>query len=135
MKNNITILLIDDNEIDNILNELIIRKSCFSDAKIISLSHAQSMDFFNDKSLNKNDVPDLIFLDLKMPLADGFVFLENFNSFPDFIKNKSIISILTSSLDEEDTVRAKSNKYVKMFINKPLSLFILEKIKNEYFEK
>ena len=126
MKKPFSILLIDDSEIDNILNEMIIKNSCLQDSTIRILSSIPALQLLGNENTTTDHIPDIIFLDIKMPINDGFEFLEKFEKLPEELTKKTQIIILTSSLDEEETERIKKNRFVKMILSKPLSLEALE---------
>ena len=66
------------------------------------------------------DIPDVILLDLNMPVMDGWQFLGALGpSWPRF-KDKCRIYIVTSSLDSADQIRANQNPMVTGFFDKPL---------------
>jgi CheY-like chemotaxis protein len=119
-----TIMLIDDNEIDNLINQKMIEAADISD-KIYTYSSAKSgLEFL--KNMEKLDVaekilPDLIFLDIDMPLMDGFQFLDEFEKFSPALKRKCKVVMLTSSINPQDYNLAKKYATVKQFLNKPLS--------------
>ena len=72
------------------------------------------------KNVNQQEfIPDLIFLDINMPVMDGWEFLEAFSKLT-YDKNISVI-ILTSSINPEDKERAKTYDVVKGFMSKPLT--------------
>lgn len=75
------------------------------------------------------ELPDLILLDLNMPIMDGWEFLEVFSELK-YEKQISVI-ILTSSINPEDAERAKSYKVVKDFLSKPLTMDKLDSILKE----
>lgn len=69
-------------------------------------------------------IPELIFLDINMPVWDGWDFLDEFLKLPE--SEKVSIIIMTSSVDPIDRKKASSYKQVSHFIVKPLTL---EKLK------
>ncbi|MFW5879662.1 MAG: response regulator [bacterium] len=76
----------------------------------------------------KEVLPDVIFLDIDMPLMDGFQFLDEFEKLNDDTKKKCKIVMLTSSINPQDVNKSKKYSYVKKYINKPLSQENLEKL-------
>jgi CheY-like chemotaxis protein len=121
MKKYNTILLIDDNEIDNFVAKKIIEKSGFADNVITVQSGRSALNYLETNDTSKNILPDIIVLDLGMPEMDGFEFLLEFEKLNKIIVNNCKVVVLSSSLDIDDYNRANRNKFVRKFINKPLS--------------
>src|ERR1017187_9121160 len=96
-----TVLLIDDNEIDNILHETLIIKGNFAEKIIVKFSSDDSLDFPRNEAIPNNQIPDLIFLDIRMPLGNGFEFLEAYQNLPAVILNHTKIVMLTSAMDDK----------------------------------
>lgn len=65
-------------------------------------------------------IPDIILLDLNMPVMDGWQFLEALAPYWPNIRKKCRIYVLTSSLDAADEVKAKENPMVTAFFDKPI---------------
>lgn len=70
--------------------------------------------------LTPDQFPEYIFLDIYMPLLDGWEFLKLLSAFPDPVLQKTQVLILTSSIDLFDIRKAKSFKLVRDYIIKPL---------------
>jgi CheY-like chemotaxis protein len=80
-------------------------------------------DEMERRSREKLPFPDLIFLDLNMPIWDGWMFYEEFKQLEG--SEKSNVFILTSSLSEEDHSKAKSLGLGERYLCKPLSFNVL----------
>ncbi|MDH5381422.1 MAG: response regulator [Cyclobacteriaceae bacterium] len=127
-----TIMLIDDNEIDNLINQKMIEASGIAEtiythtgakSAIELLKNLEKLDKVSDEVL-----PDVIFLDIDMPLMDGFQFLDEFFKLNDKTQKKCKIIILTSSINPQDVNKSKNYPNVKNYLNKPLTQAALEQI-------
>ena len=98
---------------NNALNELKIKTVVHTVNDGIEL-----MDYLAKK---EDDLPQLLFLDLNMPVMDGFTFLFEFEKLPDNVKQNSKIIVLSSSISPEDINRASTNPLVLKYVNKPLN--------------
>ena len=86
------------------------------------------MQFLTENQHDENTLPEVVFLDLNMPVKDGFVFLNDFEALSDTVKKKCKIVVLSSSISPEDINKASTNPYVIKYVNKPLSEKYLEAI-------
>jgi len=121
-------LLIDDNDIDNFINKKLLLKTGFATDIVEKKSASSALDYLRSVKENKEELPDIIFLDIMMPVMDGFDFLDEYDLMPDEIKNHSKIIMLSSTESFKDLNRANSNKYVYKFLNKPLTEMVLAAI-------
>jgi CheY-like chemotaxis protein len=123
-----SVLLVDDNEIDNFINERIINSSGFAEEVIVKNSSDAAIDYLKEQENKPDSLPGIVFLDLNMPVKDGFVFLQDFEKLNGGIKEKCKVIVLSSSISPDDINRASTNPYVLKYINKPLSEKYLEAV-------
>ena len=118
-------LLVDDSDIDLLICKTILLNTRFSKYIVEKKSVGSALDYLISTIDKPEDTPDIIFLDIMMPVMDGFVFLNNFDLLPDSIKRHSRIIVLSSTESLEDLNRVNSNKYVYKFLSKPLTKIAL----------
>ena len=124
MSNYKTCLLIDDNYIDNFVTRRILESSNFAERVVVSQSATEAIDSLRSGSVQ----PDVIFLDIRMPMMGGFEFLQEFDKLDIGNKNSIKIFMLSSSLDPTDMKKSVNNKYITQFIHKPLTQKALDEI-------
>jgi CheY-like chemotaxis protein len=124
-----TVLLVDDNDTDNFIHKRIIELAGFSKNIIVKNSGKSALEFLESNQVTPDSIPGVVFLDINMPIVDGFVFLFEYDNFPEEIKQKCKIVILSSSDNKKDIDRIVDNEYVVHFITKPLSEESLEELK------
>jgi len=123
-----TVLLIDDNDIDNFINERMITTSGFASKVIVKNSAEGALDYLRSAAGDVTQLPEIIFLDLNMPVMDGFGFLDAYDQLGDVVKERCHVVVLSSSISAEDINRASTNPYVTRYVNKPLSEKYLDAI-------
>ena len=125
-------IIIDDQAMNNLLARMIIKKYQ-PDSEIIEFTKAQEALFFlqNENSSKLESTINNLFLDINMPDMDGWGFLEGFEKLSDSIKKQIKIFMLSSSLSQQDIVKATSNKNVQGYISKPLNEIKLTEVVNK----
>ena len=119
--NSPTIMIIDDDLLSNTFNTMIIQIT-HPDAEIQVYTNAlEAME--NLKNIQKVK-PDLIFLDLNMPMMNGWDFLEEYKKLD---LNISIV-LVTSSNDPDDKLKLMKYKEIKRYFVKPISIDNLQDI-------
>ena len=115
-----TAFLVDDSEVDLFIQKKFIELSSFAENVITFSSPIKALEAL--QATKNSDVPSLIFLDLNMPLLNGFEFLEKINAFSNGISKKVKVVILSSSNSPADRLRAKEFPNVINFFSKPLTM-------------
>ncbi len=123
------VMLVDDNDTDNFISKRIIEITKFANRVEVKNSGKSALDYLRENQDNIDDLPNLIFLDINMPIVDGFVFLYEFEKFSDVIKDKCKVIILSSSDNKRDIDKIVNNNHVIKFITKPLTETALEEVK------
>ena len=126
-----TVLLIDEDDIDNFINERIVTSTNFAEQVTVKNSSVAALEYVRDLVINKLTLPDIIFLDLNMPVMDGFAFLDALDALVKETgapREKFRVIVLSASISPADIDRASTNPYVLKYINKPLSEKYLQAI-------
>lgn len=119
----------DDNIYINLVSKIIELKK-LSESVLVFNNGKEALDFFL-QSLQKEeneDVPQVIFLDLNMPVMDGWGFLDKFSKIKNQIRKKIDLYVVSSSIDSRDIERAKSIDIVSDYLTKPIKLHDFERI-------
>lgn len=138
MKKLAGVLLIDDDETTNFLNRRLLERLEVTEHIRTFVNGKQAFDYLYNVSNNNYDPennnyfkPQLIFLDINMPVMDGFEMLDLYEKLnADFRKN-IVMAVLTSSTHPQDT--ETSQKYAAEYITKPLSIDKLKKLLAKHF--
>lgn len=113
--------LIDDDEIQTFAMKRMLQKSTAS-SNFITFSDGDYALKYLKSNQNSNKIPDVIFLDINMPIVDGWMFLEEFEKIENSFSKKIDIYMVSSSIDPSDRSKALSSKLVKDYITKPITL-------------
>ena len=119
------IMIVDDNEFDCYITSKIINNV---DEKIDIMEFNSSLtaiQFLEEFQNSPDKLPDLIFLDIYMPLLDGFGFIDKFNLLSDVLKNHTKICILSTTVDDLYIHKAKLYSSI-LYSSKPIT--------NEFFQ-
>ncbi|GAA4819740.1 response regulator [Algivirga pacifica] len=116
-----SVLLIDDNKTDNFINKRIIELAGFAQNIFVKQSAQEALTFLKENAEDHSDLPKIIFLDINMPVMNGFEFIQAFENCPAEVKNHCKIVVLSSSNSKMDVDQMSNSPYVIKYLIKPLS--------------
>lgn len=115
----LTICLIDDDRIYQFTAKRIIELVDPLQKVLVFSNGKEAIDFFTQQPLQE-ELPDLIFLDINMPVMNGWEFLEAYHTVKNVLDKQISIYMVSSSVDEKDKIKSKNFDSVKDFIVKPI---------------
>jgi CheY-like chemotaxis protein len=126
-----SVLIVDDDYASNYLTEIILEDLSIATHINVTRNGREALNFIKDSCLDKTTYcPELILLDINMPIMDGFEFLEEFEKLPYIQSNPIPVLLLTTSTNLKDVEKAKKFK-VTGYIEKPLTEEkLMEMLKN-----
>jgi CheY-like chemotaxis protein len=123
-----TVMVIDDSRLERFLAEKIIKNSLFADAVITFNSAIEALEYLTALGTDPDKFPDVILLDIYMPVMNGFEFLDKFLEFSEDIKKHCKIVIISSTDAYEDHAQMRRYPIISKFLTKPLSEEMLKKL-------
>jgi len=135
MKKLSCILLIDDDLPTNFYNRKVIEKAGCAEHVEVCNSGEAALEFLKkDFNSGPPPQPELIFLDINMPIMDGWEFLEEYDKLPDHLQGDVVVVMLTTSINPDDEVRANELN-IHGFARKPLTEKLLIDLVEKHFSQ
>lgn len=120
------VCIIDDDLVSQFATQYRVKQADESCDLISFDSAKEGLEMYVDNLANEKPVPDILLLDLVMPIMDGWEFLDEFENISDF-NIPTDIYILSSFTNSEDRKKAKTHPLVKGYFNKPLTRMDVQK--------
>ncbi len=120
------VMLVDDNDTYNFINRRILEQMGFARSVQVQSSGIGALSYLEEHISEPDKLPDIIFLDIKMPLLNGHEFLYKLQRISQSETDKCKVVMLSSSGDEKDINQTKIYSNVIHFIQKPLTPSALE---------
>ncbi|MEL6256610.1 MAG: response regulator [Bacteroidota bacterium] len=125
------VMIIDDDEINNFICVKNLKDSGFSDEASFCLRGKDGLEEL--KNASPEEIPDVIFLDINMPLMNAWEFLEEYNKLAADFKKEVKLFILSSSVYKRDIAKSSEYANVTDYIIKPLNKATLDKVRETHF--
>lgn len=122
------VMLIDDVDLDNFINEKLILLHHFSKYVYICSNAEEALEKLALLAADGINYPQIIFIDINMPMVNGFQFIAAFKKTLDLQLQNPKLAILTSSVFERDKDEASELSKDIVFLNKPLSKEIFDSL-------
>ncbi|WP_299703072.1 response regulator [uncultured Pontibacter sp.] len=133
------VLLIDDDDTTNFLNQRLLERMQVTDNIRTFVNGKQAFDYlYNVSNTNYEHAdenyfqPELIFLDISMPVMDGFEMLDLYERLNPEFREKIVLAVLTTSTHPQDTDAAK--KYSAEYLTKPLTADKVSALIKKHFD-
>jgi CheY-like chemotaxis protein len=120
MSKGIRLLVIDDDDINIFIMKKMVQKTGYETDMVSKTNGQIAIDYIKELIETNQPLPDLILIDVNMPVLNGWEFLESYEELN--VEKNIEMYMLSSSIYENDREKAKTFKSVKGFICKPLSI-------------
>ncbi|TYP70442.1 response regulator [Aquimarina intermedia] len=118
---NLSLCLVDDDIIHQFIIKKLVQQLHQQERLLIFSNGEEAINFIKSVSNGVVKLPDLILLDLNMPIMDGWQFMDEFNSIAPDLKKDIKIYILSSSDNPDDIERAKEYERISDYLIKPIN--------------
>jgi CheY-like chemotaxis protein len=130
MPQNHSICIVDDDEVYKFFVKKILKIKKLAENVLTFPDGEEAYNYIEQNKENPEKLPDIIFLDINMPIMDGFQFMEEYTKLKAKVAKKITIYMITSSIDPIDLERSKKYTEISNFITKPITAEVLQRIIN-----
>jgi CheY-like chemotaxis protein len=116
------IAVIDDDTVYQFTASRTIKATKITDQILQFPNGQEALSFLNNHAAQPAKLPDIIFLDINMPVTDGWKFLDEYRKMKEGFQKDIQIYMVSSSIDPRDLSRAQNNPEVVEYVEKPVSL-------------
>ncbi|MDX1768454.1 MAG: response regulator [Arenibacter troitsensis] len=121
MSSSLNVCIVDDDDIYQFTMVRTMKSLNLTDNIMVFSDGEEALDFMLDNLHNDKELPDVIFLDIDMPIMDGFQFMEEYVKIKPKLGKKITIYMVSSSVDPVDIDRAKKITEITDYIVKPIT--------------
>lgn len=122
------VMIIDDNALDLYIAAKLITNNNFSKHIFEHTSTSTALEYLAENQENTDLLPQIIFVDIYIPLMDGFEFLEQYKLLSPTLTAHCKIIMVSSTIDDRDICRAKHDQSISLFAVKPITTSVFDQI-------
>ncbi len=122
------VLLIDDCEATNFLHKMVLEESGLVENIDVVYNGCEALEYLTSRVEGEYPKPDLIFLDINMPVMNGWEFLDRYDELEENQKAGVVVVMLTTSFNPADEKHAREIQLINNFQSKPLTQEKLEEV-------
>lgn len=115
------IWIVDDDKLYQFTMQKTVEKTYLVDKFAAFLDGKEAFDALTTRQHDSNQIPDMIFLDINMPVMDGWEFLDKYLQMKPSLPKESIIYVVSSSIDTSDKAKARNIEGIADILVKPIS--------------
>lgn len=112
------IAIVDDDDIFQFTTKIKLQKNKLAEEVLFFHDGGEMLEYIEESSID--DLPEIILLDINMPIVDGWDFINLFQKLDKSKQNKMQIYMLSSSINPDDVRRAEESSYINDYITKPI---------------
>lgn len=121
------LFFIDDDHATNVYHKIIVKRADICEEAVFFDSAEKALEKYVELKEDPTAIlPEYIFLDINMPIMDGWQFIEEFERLK--INTQQVIIMLTTSLSSSDKQKAANFEFVQGFWNKPMNVETLRNL-------
>lgn len=120
LQSKLHILLVDDDRIYQFAARKTIEATGYADSILIYSNGEEAINYLRQSLKNNITLPDVIFLDVNMPIMNGWEFLDEYTRLKEDVNKPVLIYVVSSSVDEFDVNKSRQYDSVKGYIVKPV---------------